>query len=366
MILDKMDIKEEENSDINLDELKESLINHICVENKAFFKSQQKNEDEINFDERKQIVENLLNSSYTRFLSRFGMNVKKEHLKFFELNSHKCNNEQKEMILEQIKTLAYNLDHQKILVKNRRYCAMIKLIKEKHYFSESEMKQRDPLLFEQLIGQYLTGEEKRARRRPDAKCDTLVDILLEGIDYERDCNVEKEQRKKEEQDFLNNDDSQSNNCKSEEDEDDEESDHAQWGNFEDTSSTKQQEITPSTSRRRKRAAPLITAGERDILREEFLGIMYNNFLCGKDKDFFDYSQVDNNEEYDETIENDQDCEDKYFDEEESQDADSVSSVKNDKMENSESEDELDIYMKHIEDNLKRQKNEEFQEEFDDD
>ncbi|CRL01107.1 CLUMA_CG014322, isoform A [Clunio marinus] len=112
---------------------------------------------------------------------------------------------------------------------------------------------------------------------------------------------------------------------------------------------------------KKRPAHLITAGERDLLREEFLGIMYSNFLSGKDSEFFDYDTVDKNEEYDDTLEVEQDFEDKYFEGDDSND----SSIADENQEiNEESEDELDIYMKHLENNLKREENEKFHEEFD--
>jgi hypothetical protein len=44
--------------------------------------------------------------------------------------------------------------------------------------------------------------------------------------------------------------------------------------------------------------------------------MHIRFLCGLDKDYFDYSQVDNNELYDNLDEINKDQEEKFFDEEE--------------------------------------------------
>lgn len=217
------------------------------------------------------------------------------------------------------------------------------------------MKTRDPLLFEQLIGQYQSRDEKVARRRPNPQTDTLVDVLLEGIENDQNTEVVKQQREQEEQ-MLGIDDDTRGSGVTPESSDDEEDKHKHWGNFEEpeagTSSTTQ------TSKKRKRPANLITAGERDLLREEYLGVMYNNFLRGLDSEFFDYSTVDNNEDYDETLEADQDCEDKYFNEEESQSSQSEHQLMH------ESEDELDVYMKHLEEHLKTQENQ-FQEEFDD-
>jgi hypothetical protein len=45
-------------------------------------------------------------------------------------------------------------------------------VKEGIYFSEKEMRQRNPLLYQQLIGQYLTRNEREKRNaadRPDGR-----------------------------------------------------------------------------------------------------------------------------------------------------------------------------------------------------
>lgn len=52
-------------------------------------------------------------------------------------------------------------------MRNRRFEAMNELIKEGSYFSDTEMKTRNPLLFEHLVGQYLTPEEKEVSDRVD-------------------------------------------------------------------------------------------------------------------------------------------------------------------------------------------------------
>lgn len=357
MILDKMDhdyIEDIVSNDdlLNLDELKEALLTHICIENKAFFKSLQINDPELGYDERKEIASDLLSKSHSKFLQRFGMSLKRQHLHYFESQSY--NSIEQGEVQDSLKHINYNLSHHGSIVRNRRYSALVKLIKDKNFFSEGEMRSRDPLLYEQLIGQYQSPAEKRANRRPDPKTDTLVDVLLKGIENDLNREVENKHRV-EEENMLLNDDSQASSEASKADDDDgessdPESNHDQWGNFDEPG-------TSSIPKTRKRPAKMITAGERDLLREEFLGIMYSNFLSGKDAEFFDYSTVDENEEYDDTIETDQDFEDKYFEE------DSQTSPAQQQIVNDDSEDELDIYMKHLEKNLKQQ--DEFQEEFED-
>lgn len=353
MILEVMEQDQSASDDINLDDLKEALLTHICLENKAFFKSQQINDPELSYEQRKEIAKGILRQSHSKFLQRFGMSLKQEHLKYFE--SQPYNSIEQGEVTESLKHISYNLNHHGSIVRNRRYCALVKLIKEKNYFSDGEMMSRDPLLFDQLIGQYQSPAEKRAYRRPDPTRDTLVDVLLEGIDH--DFNREVENKQREEESMLENEDSQqpSENSKSFENSDssDSEKTHQQWGNFDEPETS----TSSAQPKAKKRTAKLITADERDLLKEEFLGIMYTNFLSGRDSEFFDYTTVDENEEYDDTLETDQDCEDKYF-EDDSQEspAQQISCFDN-------SEDELDIYMKHLENHLKKEANG-FREEFD--
>lgn len=349
MILEKMEQEDVGGEDLNLEDLKEALLTHICTENKAFFKSQQINEQELNYQERKEIATDMLGKSHSKFLQRFGMNIKKEHLKYFE--SQVYDESEQEEVEDNLKHIHWNLDHHGSIVRNRRYAALVKLIKDKKYFSEGEMRSRDPLLYEQLIGQFQSPAEKRANRRPDPKTDTLVDVLLEGIDH--DINREVASKQREEEENMQNDDDESQQtaatCRSSDDDDDS-SNHEHWGNFDEPQTST---IAPKV---KKRPAPLITAGERDLLKEEFIGIMYSNFLSGKDGDF-DYAMVDDNEAFDDTIETEQDHEDKYF--EDDSEGSPAQVIPND-----DSDDELDLYMKHLEKNL-RQQTEAFEEEFDD-
>lgn len=43
---------------------------------------------------------------------------------------------------------------------------------------------------------------------------------------------------------------------------------------------------------------MVTAAERVLLKEEFVATMYENFLTGKDQEFFDYTTVDDDPRFD--------------------------------------------------------------------
>lgn len=246
--------------------------------------------------------------------------------------------------LEQVKNLKWNLDHKQQVVKNRRYACMRKMIKEENiYFSEDEMIERDPELYEDIVGQYLSTVEKQARKKFDVKKCSLVEILYESID--------RQDEKLRENEATNsiNDESEGQQLMNE-DSNSQEAHENLWGNFDGERKTA-----------KKRKSHFITKGEQDMLKKEWTDIMYNNFLSGKDIDYFDYTEVDSNDMCDETCENDQDCQDKYFDEE---DEASIKSAENCN-ESESDEDDLDVYMKHIESHINQQNHDVFKEEFDD-
>lgn len=67
-----------------MEALKESLLDHISLNNSAFCKYQQKDEEELSVNQRKTLAENLLTKSTTMFLNRFGNYMKKEHFEYFD------------------------------------------------------------------------------------------------------------------------------------------------------------------------------------------------------------------------------------------------------------------------------------------
>merc|ERR1712079_126588 len=142
-------------------------------------------------------------------------------------------------------------------VKNRRYAALRKMIENNdEYFSETAMKARNPLLYEQLVGRFLTEEEKEEANRPDMSNCSLTQIILEHMDL----NKERDMKKiiKDEEEGL--------------------------GRVE---------------------------GGRDFLRKQFVKSSYQFFLEGKDSGF-DYSKVDNDDSLDDLDVEQRDAEERYF------------------------------------------------------
>ncbi|XP_043250429.1 coiled-coil domain-containing protein 97 isoform X2 [Colletes gigas] len=273
-------------------------------------------------------------------LNHFGHYMKEEHLKYFEERKDKGYE-----IAYHINRLQRYFNNSTRLtdVKNRRYQALKTLVEQGEYFSESEMMKRNPLLYEHLVGQYMTEKQKKLRDNIDTKNITFVNLLMESIERdslkqkrmlqeEEEQNVLEETESDEEQGDISV--SQRLNCN--------EDRTFQWG----TLVTLQNKIEHQNIHRQIDKSPCnISKTEQQILKQEFVSNMYQNFLDGRDTDF-DYSTVDDNEAYDNIDIRSQDEEDKYFDSESpenicpSEDRNEV-----------ETEDELDIYMKSLKEQI---------------
>lgn len=225
----------------------------------------------------------------------------------------------------------------------------------KNYFDYTH---REPLLYEQLIGRYMTAGERRLRDGVD-EGNEYSDVLLERISNDHVSELKEKQLHDEQ-------------CFTDSDSDDDSNEHdnnvqchkngiineqlypqtpasfrQHWGEFDvkDTTVTTKPAIDAA-----KRSLPkvskqnYITAEEKDLLKEEFIGIMHSKFLSGEDTEF-NYADVDDNTDYDHIELQSQDQEDKYFDADDDSCADNIQ-LDQPAIDDS-SDDELDTYMKQI-------------------
>ncbi|XP_071649771.1 coiled-coil domain-containing protein 97-like [Temnothorax longispinosus] len=321
-------------SDVEKDDLKNELLDHLA-NSKAIFKSQQKGEPELTFEEKRAIAGKLLEKSHCLFLSKFGHYLKVEHLEYFSKS-------QDYETVYHVNRLRRYFDNstRHIDVRNRRYEALRTLIEKGDYFSECEMMKRNPLLYEHLVGQYLTEEEKKARDTIDTQSANYVDILMETVERDKLQKRLKSQQKEEDEVREENDSDDDNDDNSRtsivSETDFDKPNRHQWG--EDLDEVKDK----NKDRDKKLRSSKISNQEIKLLRQEFVTNMYQSFLDGKDRDF-DYSTVDDNEAYDNVELRNQDEEEKYFDSE----APETVLTSNECNDQNESEDELDIYMRSL-------------------
>merc|ERR1719414_959814 len=119
------------------------------------------------------------------------------------------------------------------------------------------MKARNPLLHEQLVGRFMTEEEKELEARPDMSNCSLTQIILEHMDLNKERDDKKKMKEEEDVEEFDTDD----------EENEEDNEEEGLGRVE---------------------------GGRDFLKQQFVKSAYQCFLEGKDTEF-DYSKVDNDE-----------------------------------------------------------------------
>ncbi|XP_050519745.1 coiled-coil domain-containing protein 97 isoform X2 [Daktulosphaira vitifoliae] len=295
----------------------QNIIDHVS-ENASDnnFKSQQKGDPDITIEERKKIAGDILNESHSRFLYKFGDYLLQTHLEYF-----KNMNEDDYEINFHIHRLSRSLKSKKIICKNRRYQALLELVKG-DYFNDSEMRSREPLLWEQLVGQYLSPEEKMGFDQLESAPSSLSGVLFEQIDRDVRDNLK---RKQETDEVISSDVNNSS--------DDESISTAEyhgsssmWGEYSNAKQT-----TVKIGKRRWKEThgfnqvpnntKELSDNERFLLLNEFRSHMFQKFLSGQEEDF-DYNKVDNNPEYDNLVIKTIDDEEKYFDAESSDEEES--------------------------------------------
>ncbi|XP_026289982.1 coiled-coil domain-containing protein 97 [Frankliniella occidentalis] len=369
-------------SGLPLTQLRTDLLDFLVSNDQAHFKCQHKDDPELSQDSKRKIAEDLLDHSPAQFLNRFGQFLQKDHLKYFTGNAELLHRESYEIAfhLKELERFYCKATHS-VDVKNRRYDALQKMIAGgSSYFSEDEMRQRNPYLYEQLVGQYLTEEERKERETPDLENISFVNLLLVKISKDETKELKNQQEKEENGEQADSSPSS--------DEDDEEmvtstknwNERSTWGETsDDITKLMNNRKKKKTERKKKKengstpvecaeSAKEISDDERLLLMQEFVSTMYNSFIDGKDTEF-DYSLVDYNPEYDCVGERERDEEEKYFDAETPEDedmevldetSDTVDSTEPDKSElpslpslaerrkaQEEEEDTLDAFMKTV-------------------
>lgn len=154
--------------------IREKLLTAAITSN-CHFKNQQRGDPELSVDEKRRIAEDLLTKNPSEFLKRFGSRLSAEDLKYFD----RADKDYRVTFqINEVKRLQnQHLSH--VRVRNRRYSAMKKLLAQGQYFSEESMKNRDPFLYERMVGKYLSMEQ--IKQQSDAIGTSLSGIFLSHV-----------------------------------------------------------------------------------------------------------------------------------------------------------------------------------------
>ncbi|XP_025192383.1 coiled-coil domain-containing protein 97 [Melanaphis sacchari] len=339
-------------NDKNSKTSQEQIIDHIIMKAlNSDFISQQKDQSEFSLEERRKIAGDILKDSHSKFLYIFGDYLIEDHLEYFKSK----NNDNYEIHFH-LHRLSRLINSKKVICKNRRYQAMLELLKG-DYFSDNEMRNREPLLWEQLVGQYLSEEEKFNYDNQYLAQNSLTEVLFEQIDRDNRDDLKRKQQIEEVQE-VNKEDEE---CDVDDDDDDDvisnkpsmpkevHKPSAFWGEY-----SKPRNETVKIGKRRWKEDHFLNLEqcnnkelndeEKLLLLNEFKSHMIHKFLNGQED--YDYNNVDNNPEYDNLHIKSIDEEEKYFDSEIP--LEEISVIKDDmELEHSiesDEEDELDVYM----------------------
>jgi len=241
----------------------------------GFFKHQQKDEPDLTYDEKLKIVEEVFNNRPSLFVERYGKYLSEKQLEYFE-DLKSDDNYELNFFLQQARQSQCRFVKGN-LIKNRRFAAMQKMLSENDdHFSENSMKARNPLLHEQLIGKFMTNEEKEEAVRPDMTDCSLSNIILEHMDL----NAERDEKKR-----LEEEENEEEFDTEDEDESAEENEEEDLGRHEEG---------------------------RDFLKKQFVKAAYQSFLDGNDVGV-DYRRIDTDETLDDLDIEQREAEERYFD-----------------------------------------------------
>lgn len=243
----------------------------------GFFKHQQRNEPDLTYDEKREIAAKVLDTNVPLFLQRYARYLYREDAAYFE--PLRRLDYEVDFHVREIEKRQDRSKQLSVQTKNRRYEALQRLKTAGEYFSDKEMRRRNPLLFEQMVGRYMTEKEKQDLDRMDVSTLTFSGLLMEHIDRNELRSLRRQQQDLEEATFEEND------------------------------SDSEDEQYPDDD------VSYVSATEKRLFRNEFMNTMYEHFLSGKDREY-DYESVDNNAEYDSLQTRQHDEEEKYFDAEE--------------------------------------------------
>lgn len=316
------------------------IIDYLVRSANISFKNSHANEQPVRTCEKLQMALEIYKRSPVEFLMQFGKYLAPNHIKYFE-NISSSKDQTFRNYVHYLSDYHSETSRRK-RIRNRRYKALQKMKIKTDYFSEKQMMYRNPLLYEQLVGQYLTDEEIKERDRITENV-SFLNLILETVDHNHMREVKNVQMLEEgihetpEASEFSLNDSTNENINFQH--------KRKWGEF-TTPDTKPDYIPENRKQR------VISAPEKKLLYDEFLQEMYSSFIDGNDIDI-DYKTIDNDEQYDDLEQESQDAEDKYFDSE-TNDVENleehmhlVEEYGQSKINNLEKYDPLDVFMEHI-------------------
>ncbi|VDN07532.1 unnamed protein product [Thelazia callipaeda] len=319
------------------------MISRIVAENDVFYRLEQRNTPDLTLEEKRDFLADLYVSDPRLFLRRYHEYLSPEDCDCFDDDDYENKFYMKKII--QKSEIVDIKKHDETKFRNKRYAELLRLKKETDYFTDKKMREREPLLFDKMIGRFLP-EEEQFYLRPTIENESLSGVFMQFEDSQIISNRRAAQLS-EWNEFLkvttviiavlfevvykkckfigstNGD----NNCeKPKLGKLGSIAHHASNRLFEiesneademkpETCFSASDDCQPSSSRSEDQESASESSEDgrdQEQLRADFIDHMEQRFLSGEDKEFYDYSRIDSctTKEYEKM--HDQDLEDAYF------------------------------------------------------
>ncbi|KAK3023215.1 hypothetical protein RJ639_043327, partial [Escallonia herrerae] len=272
---------------------------------------------------RKSILLDLLRRDLPVFLERYGPQLTYEELKEFdkftsdyEVNWHLNH------LRSVISPTSEEVRARSTMIKNRRRAYMDKLVCDGEYFSEDSMREREPYLHHEYVGQFQDLSGRRMARPGERWSDTLMRRVDERILVEK-IRGEQKRLGVAERDWVGNEREPQEEQQEEEEEEEDDDELQDEENGEPNGTLKRSQVllnnhdaseNPQPTTARPNEGANLSAGELEDRMEQFIHIMQQKFLSGEDHQHLDYSKIDEDETLDDhwMREANHDAEEKYF------------------------------------------------------
>lgn len=289
------------------------MFERILGKSDVFYRHQQNGEPDLTEEEKRTILDELLASNKALFLQRYGQHMVTDDCELFRSDSDPL----VQFLVGQIESRKPDTRS----MKTRRYLMLQKLKETGSYFSDEKMREREPYLYDVMVGKF-AQEKDRLNLRPSVSREECPEGGWASMLCQFESSREIAQRRNEHHTEWQKDTESSarsdrlsrmeahvsNMYSSQEDELEEEDD------IDDGLDAMREEVNRIS---REDAEMLEEDGmdeSPEILRREFEAYMEERFLAGYDARFFDYDAVDNDISLDERDEiRERDMEEKWFD-----------------------------------------------------
>ncbi|KAF1752156.1 hypothetical protein GCK72_018710 [Caenorhabditis remanei] len=256
----------------------DEIFSRIIADKEAFFEHQQRGDDELTYERKMEILRALSSEKLSIFLTR-------------------------QSIIKQVRGRKEN---NRTEMRNLRFNAMQKLLKEGVFFSDAKMREREPYLFDAMIGKFLNEEERIAHVRPTVSRDkseltwsVLMDRLEDSSEIAERRNLQEMEWEGPRKDdggedhisrFMSHVSSHTDFVPEDEGDDDRKDE------VEDEIEIMRKEMERLSKIEADQYDELGEDDTQQLLRQEFEAFMQQKFLAGKDAQFYDYSKCEQEEE----------------------------------------------------------------------